>query len=140
MVFRSKQPILAVIVAFIMTSCQLLPPQYETIYSYKPPEDADGRSCIVNCDIIKSQCDEIDRLHASQRRLEKDSCEVNAKISYQNCITAGGEGAERECERPSCSHLAPTPRSQDCVGHYNRCFTACGGAISRETRCIGRCP
>lgn len=112
-------------------------PVYRTNYTFTPPEDSEGRTCIWQCENSKLQCQQLEemRYQACEARAERDylNCENRKRYRvnkdgelecYQNCY----------CWRASCSRSY-----ESCEQQYRLCYVNCGGDVYGQTVCIANC-
>ena len=108
------------VIACLVSGCG---PIYETQYSFIPPEDDHGRSCIFQCENGKLQCERLEDM-------KKDQCEDRSDRQYYRCQDRG----EKYCYRESCSVDYET-----CESHYRGCYQSCGGRVDAKQVCVGFC-
>lgn len=114
-------------------------PVYQTTFSYSPPSDLPGNTCLNGCQSNQQQCEWNERsLHQEcERRAEMDYnfCESGKRYSYnykkkrtdcvENCY----------CSRDTC----PEPNIPLCTDRYNSCYVGCGGTVVATTQCVSSC-
>lgn len=126
-----------VLIGFIVLAV-LLPlsgcgPIYDTRYSYSPPHDPQGQSCIFQCENMKMQCEQLEMMKAencnNRNRIEQDRCRDN--IRRQG----------REPKSSECSFYAScTTDTERCDAQYRICYQNCGGKVYSEEVCVFNCP
>jgi hypothetical protein len=129
-------------------------PIYKTENFYDPPQDAQGRTCVIGCEERRAAC-------AAECRTHYDSCVyhaelqarqdyLNAKERYLNSrehclLRSSKDKTAPEChnlyEPNSSSYLYTQHCDKDCGCDYGfeRCFQVCGGTIRQQTRCVSGC-
>ncbi|HMO01741.1 MAG TPA: hypothetical protein PKD37_02570 [Oligoflexia bacterium] len=117
-----------VISLFLLSSCG---PVFETKYTYIPPKSASGASCVANCSITQSQCEDMERMRYQ-------TCEERAQMNYDSCVLSHRLTGEKEkwydCWRDSCSMDL-----EKCAERYRICYQSCGGRVLGETVCTANC-
>lgn len=113
-------------------------PRYQTTYTYTPPESAEGRACVFQCENTKMQCDQLDQMRAAncQERasLEYQKCEENSRAEYERCRASGERVClQSYCGRPRCGS------SGQCQSQFHRCYETCGGQVHSSTQCVANC-
>jgi len=124
-------------------------PVYSTLTDYEPPADPVARAGLANCELIRSQCLQIEERSAedcqrtANARFDECSakvkdCEQAAEAEYQKC-SANGKFCSRRtcinmCIRGSCS-----VDEARCKSQYDRCYSSAGGKVSTRTVCVKRC-
>ena len=131
---RLKLALSFLLIAFL-TSCG---PVYKTNYTYIPPENEEGKSCIFQCDNTKLQCYQLEdmRYQRCLDRADRDyyRCEANRRYVYNY------KKKRRECRhncycfRSSCSQTREV-----CDDRYRTCYQTCGGSVTSETVCVSNC-
>jgi hypothetical protein len=124
-------------------------PVYKTYSHYIPPDDPQGKTCALQCNSQRMQCE-------SLCRRDYDNCiqraELFGKQKYLDAKEAYLEEKEHCLERgdKKCQDISPPSESsyirdshcrQDCgcEPSFDRCFEICGGQIQRHTRCVSNC-
>ncbi len=107
---RRLRAILSVLALLTLGAC--------TQYQYIPPPTPEGRSCVAQCTMMRSQCQSQENFQVQQCNMMRSA----ALTSYNRCRAAGG--GHRCVEPPIC-----TGGSWQCSGPYDDCFRACGGQI-----------
>ena len=119
-----KKLLLALItVAAAMLALSSCGPRYKTFYSYTPPSDPMGKNCIMQCDMIQTQCEQMEEM-------KLDQCEFKAELEYKKCKKSGGE---------SCYQSACHTEFEHCKDKYNTCYQNCGGKVKADVICVGNC-
>lgn len=120
---------------FLLATVSACGPIYSTEYIYSPPEDAQARACIAQCNTAKTNCRSMADLKAENERLR---CDLEAGSRYQHCLNRAGSDAGRaECIRQSCY----TPADGEiCDADFRICFQSCGGMIESRQTCSFNCP
>lgn len=127
--------LLAALATFLLLSCG---PIYETQYRYTPPADAQGRACIAQCEVGKSQCRINADLRAENRQLR---CEREARDDFERCLTVQGADPEKShCQRRICSLSSSGSDQDQCESDHRVCFQGCGGVVSSQQVCSFNCP
>lgn len=113
-------------------------PIYETQYRYTPPGDAEGRACIAQCDVGKTQCRINADLRAENRQLR---CEREAARDFERCLTTQGADPEKsQCHRRLCSENSASEDHAQCDADHRVCFQGCGGVVDSTRVCTFNCP
>lgn len=117
-----------ILASYLLIGCG---PVYRTQYTFDPPQDRDGRTCVLHCDNNKMQCEHMERMrhqHCEQRAdWEQERCEYelerkNKKEKWYSCA------------RSSCSlNLEP------CERQYRLCYQNCGGEVVASEICVMNC-
>lgn len=125
---RNYYLITLTLAVLLITGCG---PVYNTTYRLTPPKSASGRSCILNCSTIQSQCEHLERIEA-------DRCEDRSRWEQRECE----RDFERRGEKPKwydCVADSCTPELERCEEQYRRCYESCGGEVHAETVCVSGC-
>ena len=116
------------LLALMLCSCG---PLYETRYSFTPPRDYNGRSCVISCETSRLQCKQLQQMQYNtceqQSRLEQDRCEFNIRLE-------GREPKWYECSSSYCSN-----DTESCESTYRNCYQLCGGSVIAEDVCVANC-
>lgn len=111
--------------------CSGCGPVYDTRYSFIPPTDPVGRSCIFQCENSRMQCNQIEEL-------TKMNCEQRARQEQQACQWRMEMRGEKEhwydCTAESCS-----TDTEQCDSMYRSCYESCGGRVEAQTVCVMNC-
>jgi len=113
---------------FLLSSCG---PIYQTHYTLSPPEGAEGKSCVFQCDNINTQCKQV-------KDLELQRCESRADIDFNTCEARNVwklEKDQKSCFRNSCGSSDYT----NCESQYRNCYQTCGGKVTGTTVCTAFC-
>ena len=111
-----------IVLAMLLVSCG---PVYRTTYDYTPPPTAEGKTCAVQCETIRMQCEQIEDL-------KKEQCEFRARIDHERCLEKSGSSTR--CSRDTCS-----VDREACVSRYNSCYRTCGGTVAEDRACVSGC-
>ena len=116
--------------AIILGGCG---PIYDTRYSYVPPGNPQGQTCVFQCENIKMQCEQLELMKAencrNRARLDEDRCKDN--IRRQG----------REPKPSECSQVDFCSADYDhCEERYRQCYQNCGGRVHAEQVCVFNCP
>lgn len=116
-------------------------PVYKTTYELTPPQTAEGRMCVTQCQQTKGACqnagyDRYARCKSEQRayaerkfneyRIQQLLLGLPIKKSQQSFY--GGY---------SCSH--EQSYKSGCEQDFVGCFSTCGGAVTPHTVCVRNC-
>jgi len=135
-----KQPkVFLTIVIFLAIFIQgCATPQYDTFHSYVPPKGAVAKSCLFQCSMTETQCEQITQMrldNCTMRSQTKfDACEAREQAVYNRCVNSG----RQDCYVGWCSQDECTS-SNSCKTKYNSCYSICGGVVTSETRCVANC-
>ncbi|MDI3306094.1 MAG: hypothetical protein QJR07_03245 [Acetobacteraceae bacterium] len=89
-----------------------------TQYQRIPPDTPEGRACVAQCGMMRSQC-------VSQQNFQLQQCNMMrsaALASYNRCRASGGGS---QCVMPPVC----TGGDYQCNRPYDDCFVACGGRL-----------
>ena len=120
-------------------------PQYETHYSYTPPQNyPESRQCLQSCEFQKQQCtllaDNSYQLCQAEARNEEYQCEADARYYYQRCINRNRDHPEQcSVQRPFCPSQTCWRDDRRCDELYRSCYATCGGSVRSETVCTSNC-
>ena len=127
-----RQPILLslgmLLASGILTSCG---PQFQTNYTYYPPESPSGQTCIFQCQNGKLQCQQL-------RDMEYERCIDRADREYYRCQDMNLDLPDKKkeyCYRAYCNDAD----YERCEAGYRSCYQACGGRVESETVCVSGC-
>lgn len=87
------------------------------------PEGASSQACLARCDRLKDECE-------ARQNLREQECAARvavAKADYEVCVVSGST----PCSQPESCLGADM---SICQGHYEECFTACGGRVESQLR------
>ncbi len=134
----------AAMLALASTCAPYVPePIYATTYHYAAPDSEQGRVCVMQCEVNRSQCQEMGRMRADaceqRARADHEQCEERAQTRYDECLARQQETPGTFCLRDTCHRETCSSATDECELHYNRCFEVCGGTVTEETRCIENC-
>ena len=121
-------------VALVLSACST------TEYVYTPPESAEGRACVANCQAQQQACrrDQDARAERGRQRCEVDSdrreatCRLQAPVEYAACLKFAKDDEQRaactlaDCTQPECT---AAPNYALCENDFRVCFQTCGGKI-----------
>jgi len=129
---------IAIFLTIFIQGCATTP-EYETFYNYAPPKTAEGRACIFQCELTRSQCEQLVqmRLDNCQNRaqIKYDNCEYRSQAAYDNCVLSGAQNCYKDwCSMDQCNN-----NTRSCDNKYNSCYSTCGGSVGSETRCVNNC-
>lgn len=120
-------------------------PVQETVYRFEPPAEAtaETRQCLADCEVARDACLAAARAEfqscEESATLRQTACARNAQLDYMTCIRIDDD--DRGCYRRFCRRaLCPTTGLDACASAYRRCFSACGGSVVEEERCVANCP
>ena len=130
---------IVILSAIFIQGCRI-PPQYETFYSFVPPKEAEGKSCIFQCSMTESQCDQLSQMRLDTceagRSNQLQACESRAQAALDACIVKNGV---KNCFIDTCFESKECASKSNCKTQYNNCYSTCGGVVSSETRCVANC-
>ena len=109
-------------------------------YVFTPPDTAEGRACVAQCQTREASCrrDQDRRAAEAQEACEvesarrEDKCEIQSNIEYLACLKFARTDEDRkacvkeDCAQPSCQQSGNYGL---CSGDYRVCFQSCGGTI-----------
>jgi hypothetical protein len=111
-------------------------PVYQTDYIFRPPEDYNGRNCILQCDNMKMQCEQ-------SAEMSYQDCEHRNAIEYDHCMrrekvyNKKGDCIENcYCSQDTWSCSRDFSR---CDLNYRQCYRNCGGTVLEQNRCVSNC-
>ena len=105
-------------------------PVYQIKYDYLPPESAEARVCIQQCENTKIQCEEAINKELDQER-------VNLRRAYQQCLLS--QSSTRSPVFCSDQSELIQLNYSNCWPDYNRCFRRCGGRVEEKNICVSNC-
>ena len=107
-------------------------PVYQTRYDYVPPESAEGKACLEQCEKGRGAC-----LDTARKDYQTEI--AKAKQLYEECLMSqrGGTRTPILCHDPSSSIK---PDDSRCGEVYNRCLANCGGKLQEKKVCVRNCP
>ena len=106
-------------------------PVYSTTYSFIPPENANGRACIFQCESAKTQCQHIEDL-------ERDRCESRSDLEYERC-EARNDRVYKDDDKEYCYREYCSVDYTNCDDRYRSCYQNCGGKVNATTVCTAFC-
>lgn len=113
-------------------------PQYDTFHSYVPPKGAEAKSCLFQCSMTETQCEQLSQMRldncVARSQNKYDACEAREQAVYDRCVNSG----RQDCYKDWCSQDECTA-SNTCKTKYNSCYSICGGIVNSETRCVANC-
>ena len=129
------------IIAMVCSSVASCSPVYNTSYELTPPQTAEGRMCVTQCQQTKTACqssgyDRYQRCKSEQRAYAERKFNeyriqqllLNQPITKSQRHFSGGYSCRHEYSyKGGCQ--------QDFVG----CFTTCGGRVIPRTVCTAHC-
>lgn len=66
-------------------------PQYETFHSYVPPRGAEAKSCLFQCSMTESQCEQLTQMRldncVARSQNKYDACEAREQASTTDVLT-----------------------------------------------------
>ena len=109
-------------------------------YVFTPPDTAEGRACVAQCQTRQDACrrEQDRRAAAIQAQCEEEAamregeCKIESNIEYLACLKFAKTNEERnacakkDCAQPSCQQSCDYGL---CSGDYRVCFQSCGGTI-----------
>ena len=109
-------------------------------YVFTPPDTAEGRACVAQCQARETSCrrEQDRRAAVAQEACEaesarrEDKCEIQASVEYVACLKFARTDEDRkacvkqDCTQPSC---AQSGNYGLCSSDYRVCFQSCGGTI-----------
>jgi hypothetical protein len=114
------------VLATLVTACN---PVYKTTYDLSPPQDAQSRICITQCQQTRTYCEQVgvteDRACADRNKSERLSNKSTKDDDKWYLDSIGCRNAERAKET--------------CENQYVGCFATCGGAVKSRTICTANC-
>ena len=136
---KPSKIILAIMVlaTLLLQGCAVVP-EYQTFYSYAPPKGEAAKSCLFQCSMTETQCEQIVQMRldscTTAAAAKAQACATQATITYNTCLASGAQGCYEswrstdQCDVPN-----------NCKSKYNSCYSICGGVVSSETRCVANC-
>jgi hypothetical protein len=116
-------------------------PVYKTTYELTPPQTAEGRLCVSQCQQTKSACqsagyDRYARCKTEQRAYAERK--FNEYRIQQLLLDKPIKKSQRSFYGGySCSH--ERSYKSGCEQDFVGCFTTCGGAVKPHTVCVRNC-
>lgn len=112
-------------------------PVFKTVYSYTPPTNDKGRSCVFQCENSKLQCEQLEDMRNERCQLQADRdydrCESRKRYTYKS-------NGKSECiENCFCYRQSCTVNYENCENRYRACYKICGGKVDSETVCVSNC-
>ena len=135
--------LVVLLVGSVLSGCPPPQPVYRTTYSYTPPEAEQGRTCAMQCEVNRGQCEQMAGMRqdtCTQRAdMNFDQCETEATAEHDACLerqrtVRGTLCIRRQCLRDHCSD-----GRGECETQYNRCFQVCGGNVQENRECVQHC-
>jgi hypothetical protein len=128
---------LAILTALFLQGCAMAP-EYDTFHSYVPPKGAEAKSCLFQCTMTETQCEQISQMrldNCTMRSQSKyDACQAREQRTYDNCVHSGRTDCYVGwCPQDECS------TASNCKTKFNSCYSICGGVVTSETRCVANC-
>lgn len=116
-------------------------PRYKTTYELTPPQTAEGRQCVTQCQQTKSMCqnagyDRYQRCRSEQRAYAERK--FNEYRIQQLLLKKPITKTQRHFQGGYSCRVEQVYKSgceQDFVG----CFSTCGGAVTPHTVCVANC-
>ncbi len=104
-------------------------PVYRTEYSYQPPQDPQGRNCLMQCENMRMQC----RTNEDYRLRSCEDQNRIARLEYDNCMAMKYD----RC-RDNSTYCGSSDYER-CDMDYRLCYQNCGGIISSREICVYGC-
>ena len=128
-----KKPVMLALAA-LLAACT------STEHVFTPPDTAEGKACVADCQRAQQSCrrDQDRRANRALQQCEAEAtrrekqCKMQAPIEYAACLKFARTDEERkacvlaDCEQPACHH---SPNYGLCDGDFRVCFQTCGGKI-----------
>jgi len=122
--------LLALVVIFLLFLLGGCGPVYRTVYTYQPPQDAQGMHCTMLCENIRMQC----RTNETYRI---QSCEDENRIAhleYERCVVM-----EYDYCWDNWTMFCGMGNYKRCDTDYRLCYQNCGGQIFSREVCVSGC-
>ncbi len=107
-------------------------PIYDTRYYFTPPSDPHGQACIFQCENLKLQCEQVERM-------KEENCNMRARMDQDRCLNdirrKGREPKAHECPL----YVSCSANYEHCEAKYRQCYQNCGGIVHTEEVCIFNC-
>lgn len=123
------------LLAVCLTSCA---PVYQTDYTFLPPENQHGQTCVLQCENTRLQCRQL-----ADARYQ--TCLSRVELAYQACEARkiyryDYKNGEAECVHNCyCYRESCTDDSESCQAQYRGCYQTCGGQVLSKTYCVSNC-
>ncbi len=105
-------------------------PSYRTTHTYTTPSSSEGRMCVLQCQNIKSKCEQI-------QDMSKEHCEYREDREYDRCEER--QEKKKKNKRSICFRGSCSANYVKCEKHYKSCYQACGGTVKSVTTCVRNC-
>ncbi len=119
----------ACLAVFMLSGCG---PIYDTRYYFTPPNDPHGQACVFQCENIKLQCEQVERM-------KEENYNMRARMDQERCRNDirrhGREPKSSEC----LTYTSYTANYNHCEAQYRLCYQNCGGKVHTEEVCIFNC-
>jgi hypothetical protein len=112
-------------------------PIYATDYQFQPPQNETVRVCVLQCQLLRGQCQQI-------QALEQERCEDRADRDYYWCqrnrrYATDSEGRTRCVANCTCTRAYCGRSDHACDPNYRECYTGCGGIVAEQRKCVFNC-
>lgn len=130
--------IIAILSTLFLLGCGPMPPKYDTFHSYVPPKGSEAKSCLFQCTMTETQCEQIVQMRLDnctmRSQTKYNACQVREQGVYDRCVNSGATGCYVAwCQQDQCTS------SSSCKTKFNSCYSICGGVVNSETRCVANC-
>lgn len=124
------------IASLALTGCG---PIYQTTYSYEPPANINARSCIVQCQQNRMQCN---FACSSQNNQCEMMAQQSAMFQYRAYVSqqrAAGQPVTATVQNFFDDSSCQMQSYCNCTPQYNQCYQFCGGRIIAQQKCVAFC-
>ena len=130
-----------IVISIVCVTVAACGPVYKTSYELTPPQTAEGRMCVTQCQQTKSACrnsgyDRYQRCKTEQRAYAERK--FNEYRIQQLLLKQPIKKTQRSFYGGySCSH--EQSYKKDCEQDFVGCFSTCGGRVVPHTVCTANC-
>ncbi len=120
-------------VGFLVVAMSGCGPMYETSYQLTPPKSSQGQTCVMQCENMKLQCENL-------AEMKKQMCEDRSAMQVERCEAEIYRKKNRDAKWGECSaSQSCSDDTERCLKQYHNCYQTCGGKVKAEQVCVMNC-